>query len=103
MPHSSHRLTHGTLQCQEPGPTSAIALIVTQVPPPACQPRRWVSDDGDPTNQRGPWHTVDVALNLIGKIVEEKGFYETSAGLPRSGELDMVVTFEGLDEEDAKA
>ena len=53
----------------------------------AALPRRWVSVNGDPTNQTPPFQTVDVALNLWGVIEgEADAFYETSAKLPRLGE-----------------
>ena len=58
----------------------------------ACIPRRWVSDNGDPTNQTGPWHTVDVALNKWGKVIEEHGFYMRCGRMPRSGEQQMVIS-----------
>ena len=61
----------------------------------ACMPRRWESTDGDPTNQRGPWATVDVALNKWGKIVEESGFYSRCGAMPRSGEQEMTITHSG--------
>jgi hypothetical protein len=58
----------------------------------AAMPRRWVSDDGDPTNQRGPWHTVEVALNKWGRVVEENGFYDRCGRMPRTGEQKMKIT-----------
>mmetsp|Transcript_22069 Transcript_22069/g.50420 ORF Transcript_22069/g.50420 Transcript_22069/m.50420 type:complete len:177 (-) Transcript_22069:53-583(-) len=58
----------------------------------AAMPRRWVSDDGDPINQSGPWHTVDVALNKWGKVVEENGFYTRCGRMPRTGEQKMMIT-----------
>ena len=58
----------------------------------AAFPRRWESTDGDPTNQRGPWHCVDVALNKWGKVVEEDGFYTRCGRMPRSGEQKLVIT-----------
>ena len=58
----------------------------------AAFPRRWESNDGDPTNQRGPWHCVDVALNKWGKAVEEKDFYSRCGRMPRTGEQKLVVT-----------
>jgi hypothetical protein len=57
----------------------------------AAMPRRWVSVDGDPTNQRGPWQTVDVPLNKWGRVVEESGFYARCGRMPRSGEQFMSV------------
>jgi hypothetical protein len=58
----------------------------------AAFPRRWVSDDGDPTNQRGPWHCVDVALNKWGKVVEESGFYDRCQRMPRTGEQKLYIS-----------
>eukprot|EP00947_MAST-08B_sp_MAST-8B-sp1_P004728 g4728.t1 len=62
----------------------------------AVQPRRWVSKDGkDPTNQTPPFETVDVALNLFGKIEEEESFYAMSGSLPRTGERPMRISEAG--------
>jgi len=65
----------------------------------AAQPRRWLSKAldasgaaGDPTNQTGPWETVDVRLNRWGKVVQECGFYALCAALPRTGELKMRIS-----------
>lgn len=59
----------------------------------AALPRRWVSVNGDPTNQTPPFQTVDVALNLWGVIEgEADAFYETSAKLPRLGEQAMTLS-----------
>jgi hypothetical protein len=58
-------------------------------------PRRWVSVDGDPTNQRGPFKTVDVALNLWGKVEGDAAdFYAESGALPQTGKRPMTVSIE---------
>lgn len=62
----------------------------------ACTPSRWVSADGDPTNQRPPFKRVEVALNLWGKIEgDADAFYTTSGALPRQGEQPMTITIDG--------
>ena len=63
----------------------------------AAMARRWVSDDGDPTNQRGPWHTVDVPLNKWGTVVAQQGFYDRCGRMPRTGEQSLVITRCGAD------
>lgn len=59
----------------------------------ACQPRRWVSVDGDPKNQQGPFKTVDVALNKFGTITKcSPNFYEECRNLIKSGERKLSVS-----------
>ena len=60
----------------------------------AAKPRRWISSDGDPANQRPPFETVDVALNLWAKVDAESGFYAASGRFPRTGEQPLAVTVE---------
>ena len=61
----------------------------------ACVPRRWVSVDGDPTNQRGPFKTVDVALNKWGKVEgDAAAFYAESGALPKTGMKTMIFSIE---------
>ena len=66
----------------------------------ACQPSRWVSTNGDPTNQTPPFKCVAAPLNHFGKIVATDGdFYGRCGRLPRSGEQPMVVRVEAWAEE----
>lgn len=58
----------------------------------ACQPRRWISVNGDPTNQSAPFKTVDVPLNLWAKVVEEDGFYAASSAFIQTGARDLIIT-----------
>ena len=51
--------------------------------------------DGDPTNQRGPFKTVDVALNLWGKVEGDAAdFYAESGALPQTGKRPMIFKIE---------
>ena len=70
----------------------------------ACQPSRWVSKNGDPTNQTPPFRRVTPPLNVWGKVVSEEGFYSTCLNLLTTGEQALVVTrLEGSTLEEAKA
>ena len=61
----------------------------------ACIPRRWVSVNGDPTNQTPPFKTDDVALNLWGKIEgDAEAFFQMSSALPRLGAQPMSLSIE---------
>ena len=61
----------------------------------AAIPRRWVSVNGDPTNQTPPFKTEDVALNLWGKVEgDATAFFETSGALPRLGAQAMTMSIE---------
>ena len=58
----------------------------------ACQPSRWVSTNGDPTNQTPPFRLVSPPLNVWGKVVAESGFYTTCLNLLATGKQELVVT-----------
>lgn len=70
----------------------------------ACQPSRWVSKNGDPTNQTPPFRRDTPPLNVWGKVVSEEGFFTTCLNLLKTGEQQLVVTrLEGSTLEEAKA
>ena len=52
---------------------------------PACQPSRWISKNGDPTNQTPPFKLDCPPLNVWGRVGAERGFYDRCNSLLQTG------------------